>query len=497
MAELPSINRPWRLVLPQQLYTHLQRHLFPGDGDEHGAVIRAGLAETARGVHLLARDLHLATDGVDYIPGKRGYRMLKAGFIADRVAACGDEGLIYLAIHNHGGRDQVQFSSDDLRSHERGYPALLDIAKGMPVGGLVFAENAIAGDIWLPGETRVELAGASIVGGSLRLLRSTPVGRPIGLNPLYDRQARLFGDAGQYILTRAKVGIIGLGGAGSLLAEYLGRLGVGEFVLADPDRAEPSNLPRLTGASRLDAIAWLADETKPGWLRRLALRLARPKVVLARRNILLANPHAHVDAIFGDFLEPEIAAKFVDCDYLFLAADTMRARLLFNAIVHQYLIPGVQVGAKVQVDPTSGNVLDAYSVVRPVTSESGCLLCNKLINSATLQEESISESDRKRQRYIDEPEIVAPSVITLNAVAVSHAANDFLFYMTGLRDPAAPAAYLRVQPQCRRTWLDEPRKSPACLECGANSKSRLARGGSRRLPVIEKTNGKTHHGTRE
>ena len=26
---------------------------------------------------------------------------------------------------------------------------------------------------------------------------------------------------------------------------------------------------------------------------------------------------------------------FVDCDYLFLAADTMRARLLFNAVVHQ------------------------------------------------------------------------------------------------------------------------------------------------------------------
>ena len=40
----------------------------------------------------------------------------------------------------------------------------------------------------------------------------------------------------------------------------------------------------------------------------------------------------------------------MDCDYLFLAADTMRARLLFNAIVHQYLVPGVQVGAKVHED---------------------------------------------------------------------------------------------------------------------------------------------------
>jgi molybdopterin/thiamine biosynthesis adenylyltransferase len=484
MAKLSFVNRPWRLILPQKLYSCLHHHLFPGDGDEHGAVIAAGFTETARGVRLLARDLHLAVDGTDYVPGKRGYRMLKAGFIADRIAVCRNERLIYLALHNHAGRDHVQFSSDDRRSHERGYPALLDITNGMPVGALVFAENAIAGDIWLPGKDRVELAGASIVGGSFRLLTSTPSASPIGRNLLYDRQARLFGDAGQDILRRAKIGIIGLGGAGSLLAEYLGRLGVGEFVLVDPERAELSNLPRLTAASRFDAMTWLVDETNPKWLRRFAMRLARPKVLLARRNILRANRHARVDAVFGNFLEEDIAAKFIDCDYLFLAADTMRARLLFNAIVHQYLIPGVQVGAKVRVDPANGEVLDAYSVVRPVTSETGCLLCNNLINSAKLQEESISNRERKRQRYVDEPEIVAPSVITLNAVAVSHAANDFLFYMTGLRDPLTPSAYLRVQPQSRRTWLDEPRRSAACPECGSNPNSRLARGDGRRLPTI-------------
>lgn len=338
----------------------------------------------------------------------------------------------------------------------------------------------------MPGERRVELTGASIVGGSLRVLTPSPRTRPVGRSVRYDRQARLFGDAGQDILARTKVGIIGLGGAGSLLAEYLGRLGVGAFVLADPDRAEPHNLPRLTAASGFDALVWLARENNPAWLRRFATRFAAPKVKLARRNIRRANREARVDAVFGNFLDPEIAAKFTDCDYLFLAADTMRARLLFNAIVHQYLIPGVQVGAKVRVDPASGDVLDAYSVVRPVTSESGCLLCNNLINSAKLQEESISEEERRRQRYVDEPEVVAPSVITLNAVAVAHAADDFLFYVTGLREPDVTLAYMRSQPKYRQTWLDEARRSPACPECGAHPKSRLARGDARRLPTLEK-----------
>ena len=147
------------------------------------------------------------------------------------------------------------FSEPDFRSHERGYPALSDIAQGQPVGALVFAESAVAGDIWLPGEKRVKLAGASIVGASLLQLAAVPRPRPPGRDAMYDRQARLFGDAGQDILRRTKVGIIGLGGAGSLLAEYLGRLGVGEFVLVDPDRAAVSNLPRLIAADRSDALS--------------------------------------------------------------------------------------------------------------------------------------------------------------------------------------------------------------------------------------------------
>lgn len=485
MAQVPSLNRPWRLVLPQGMYDELRAHLFPGDGDEHGAVIAAGIAESPRGVRLLARSLHLAVDGIDYVAGKRGYRMLRADFIAGRIAACRDERLVYLAIHNHGGSNRVGFSGDDLRSHERGYPALLDIASGMPVGALVFAPDAIAGDIWLPGESRIALAGATIVGASLHHLAPEPASPAARAAPGYDRQARLFGDAGQALLLQSKVGIIGLGGAGSLLAEYLGRLGVGELVLVDPERAEPTNLPRLTAATRLDAMLPWAGIAGPGWLRKAAGRFAQPKVSMARRNILRANPEAKVTAIFDNFLEANVAAQFLDCDYLFLAADTMRARLLFNAIVHQYLIPGVQVGAKVQVNPESGEVLDVFSVIRPVTPGSGCLLCNKLINSAKLQQESISAEDRERQRYVDEPGVVAPSVITLNATAVSLAANDFLFYVTGLRDAAAPMAYMRLQPQHRRVWLDEPRRSESCPECGPSSASRLARGDSRRLPAIE------------
>ncbi len=246
----------WSLRIPESLLDRLMAHLLPGDGDEHGAVIAAGMVETPRGVRLLARDVVLAQDGIDYVPGKRGYRMLTASFVTQNVLRCADERLVYLAVHCHGGHDTVGFSGDDFASHERGYPALLDITAGLPVGALVFASDAVAGDIWLPGGERVDITGAVVVGRPQHALYPAPPSRPVS-DATYDRQARLFGDRGQQILKGQKVGVIGAGGAGSLIVEYLARLGVGHLVVADPDRIELSNLPRVVGATRRDALALL------------------------------------------------------------------------------------------------------------------------------------------------------------------------------------------------------------------------------------------------
>ena len=163
MDEKPAM-KPWKLTIPWGLNQQLQEHLFPGDHDEHGAVILAGTCESERGLRLVARELHLAKDGVDYVPGKRGYRMLKAEFIQGLILRARDKRLAYLAIHNHGGTDTVGFSGPDMASHERGYPALLDIARGMPVGALVFARSAVAGDLWFPGSRRAPLSQAAIIG---------------------------------------------------------------------------------------------------------------------------------------------------------------------------------------------------------------------------------------------------------------------------------------------------------------------------------------------
>ena len=467
--------KSWRLTIPGGLYAELQTHLFPGDGDEHGAVILAGTCESDRGLRLVASELHLATDGVDYVPGNRGYRMLKAEFILSRILRARDRRLAYLAIHNHGGTHSVAFSSDDMASHERGYPALLDIARGMPVGALVFARSAVAGDLWLPDRVRAPLNYATVIGHRRRLLFPMPQAQTVAAG-MYDRQSRLFGDAGQQLLRRTRVGIVGLGGAGSILAELLARLGVGEFVLTDPDKADATNLPRLIAAQRRDAVA-------PSWLpRSIANRLRRPKVHLATRNIRRANPAARITAMARDFLQEDVASRFKDCDFLFLAADTMGARLLFNAIVHQYGIPGIQVGAKIPVSD-DGAVGNVFCVSRMVTPEQGCLWCNGLINPGRLQNEAVPDAAKRGYAYVDDPDVVAPSVVTVNAIACAHAADDFLFHMTGLKYDDAETGWFRWNSRRALAGYDMPRRDAGCVECSQNGNSHLGMADNGTLPT--------------
>ncbi len=441
-------------------YDRLMYHCFPGDKDEHGAVALAGIANSGSEPILTVRELHIAEEGTDYVEGKIGYRALAPEFIHRMITRARDERLVYLAIHNHFSDRYVDFSRIDLESHERGYPALLQIAKGMPVGALVCGRNSMQADLWMPDGGRRSLQKLSVVGRSIRSI--TPSHDPESETvETYDRQIRFLGKAGQRRLKGTKVGIIGLGGAGSLVVEYLARLGVGSFVLVDDDIVELSNLSRIVGTSVADAIG------------------KSTKMSIACRLILEANSHADIEALIDDVAKESIAKRLVGCDFLVLAADSMRARLVFNALVHQYLIPGVQIGAKISTDP-DGNILDLFSVNRPVRPSQGCLWCNELIDPTLLAKEAKSDQERKDQAYgVEEPN---PSVITLNAVAASHAVNDFLLDYLNLRGEM-PVRYEHLHFLNEKRMLVEPTTDTECTECG-REQLRFARGDTVDLPCL-------------
>jgi len=469
-------EEPWQLVIPASIWTLLADHLFPGDHDEHGAVLTAGIVRTERGTRLLARDLFLARDGNEFVPSPHAHRQLTAEFVNQRIRHCRDEQLAYLAIHNHGGSGSVAFSSVDLRSHERGYPALLDIARGQPVGALVIADGAVAGDIWTPDGRRREIGETVILSRNIRRLHPEAATAPAAHREIDDRQIRVYGAAGQAVLRRLKVGVIGAGGVGLPVASALARLGVGHIVAIDPDHVEPTNLPRLPESTRTDAMTFFDREGQPRWIRSLGRRFSAPKVKVARRSARRARKDILFEAIHGEVSDPIVARRLIDCDYLFLAADSHTARAEFNSLVHQYLIPGVQIGSKVELTPEQ-DVHGIYSIVRPVTPDSGCLWCNGLISPARITDELLPKHIREAQRYVPGADAPAPSVGTLNALGVAQATNHFLLAATGLlRKSTTDGDYRRLDTLTGRQITEIPRKDPDCIECGHGTGSLMARG---------------------
>ena len=327
------------------------------------------------------------------------------------------------------------------------------------MGALVFGQRAVAADIWLPDRSRRTLGTYRIIGQRVKRLYSQPLPASESL-PEHDRQVRMFGTAGQEILAGSKIAVVGLGGVGSLVAEYLARLGVGHLVLIDPDEIESTNLSRVVGATPVDV------ETK------------QLKTQIAVRHARELSTNATLDALAQDVVAHSVAQRLRDCDFIFLAADSMRARLVVNALAHQYLIPVTQMGAKVRPGPR-GVVEDAMAAVRQVRPGNGCLWCNGLIDPTQLAVEAKSDAERKDQAYgVHEPN---PSVITLNAVAAAHAVNEFLFDFLALRanDTEAPYRHFHFQKDSMQRVI--PRHDTACPECSR----RLALGDALELPVTQ------------
>jgi ThiF family len=448
----------WTATMLERDYADLHRHLFQRDRDEHAAFLYAGLVETDAGRRLLVRHVHPVADH-EFIPSDRGaYRQITPRAVARAALECDEMGLCLLWAHSHPrSGDRVGFSGDDLDAHRYGHPALIDMTHGRPVTGLVFGQRSVAGEVWMMDAEPARLESLRVVGRNLVTLRPEP--RTVGGAPdRFARQVLMFGREGQQILRELTVAVVGAGGGGSLLVEMLAHLGVGRIVIVDYDVVDESNLSRIVGATSDD--------------------VGRLKVGVARDLVTRVDPTIDVDAFYGDIAFTDDARRLRDADFAFLATDNILSRYAFNLLSHQYLIPGIQVGVKVTGD-VGGGIELIHVMARPVTLASACLDCAGAIPEAELAREQLSPEERRAQAYVDgalADEVEEPSVITLNSVATSLAATDFLLMATGLVPEGTALDASAYYPQQRELRARTAVKRPECRFCGEGEQSVLARG---------------------
>lgn len=444
-------------------FAALHQHLHREVRDEYGAIVLAGVSRREGKIVLLARELHLL-DETDFLPGVHGYRQFSARTVATFAGRAGNKELAYVAIHSHPHFGSTKLSADDLGSHKKLFPHLLDLTEGQPVCGIALSQDSADGELWQVDKKPLRLSLIRVIGKELLQLGPAAPAMPQAHSQThlrraekrFDRQARLFGDAGQEILRAMHVGVIGAGGGGSMITEQLAHLGIGHLTIIDYDIVKEHNLSRIVGAGPKDA------------------KKANKKIDVARRLISGIDPKIDCQVIDGDIAELEVANKLLDCDYLFLATDTTTSRLVLNAIVHRYLIPALQIGVKVETDEDQA-IIDIYLAVRPILPDYGCLQCHGLIDPMRLQMEQRTDEEQVAQNYLGDAEVIDPSVITLNGMTASYATNTLLFQATGLfeRDELP---HMLLFPRDYSTRFIRERKDPNCPFCSRSGLSSFAKG---------------------
>ncbi len=446
-------------------YQRLHDHLLRDDHDEHGALLLAGQQIRADGdIALTVREIYpLGAD--EFPPGQHGYRQFAPSALARIGNRASDEGLALVSIHSHPGADDYNgLSSDDLRAHERVFPHLLDITSAYAVAGVALGKRSAAGEIWRRDGSRVELDRVRVVGPNVIMLMPRPrIPAAAGLEAeRFDRQERLFGRAGQALLREAHVAVIGAGGGGSILIEQLAHLGVGEITAIDYDIVKRHNLSRIMGATEAD------------------VRAATKKVQVAARVVARIDPSIAFHAVDGDIADADVAEQLQYADYLLLATDTATARLVGNAIAQTFLIPLIQIGAKVETRK-DGAIEQIYTAVRPVLPRRGCLSCAGLIDSIALQREAASPQERADQNYLGDADVIDPSVTTLNAAAASGALNVLLMSVIGQADTALAEHRITLTRE-GTALVTQVVSDPVCRWCGTSSTSRYGRSDIKLLP---------------
>lgn len=316
-----------------------------------------------------------------------------------------------IEVHNHA-TGIAQFSTIDRDGLEQFIPYILDSLPGRPYGATVWTLSDVYGEYFETSARGNPVRSITTVGASFTQLNAGP-GKAV-LDPRFIRQESWLTSAGQAALGKLRIGIVGLGGTGSLVVQNLAYLGIQDFVLVDGDDAEESNMNRLVTASFAD--------------------METPKTILGRRLIRGINPKASVMALRADLRTLPVIALLKEVDVIFGCVDNDGARLVLNELCRAYYIPLFDLG--VGLDAEDGKVISAGGRVVSAIPEGPCLHCLGEIdqNEARYLLSSSKEQEvEHRLGYVEGLDVPAPAVISLNATIASIAVNEFTVFITGAR----------------------------------------------------------------
>jgi molybdopterin/thiamine biosynthesis adenylyltransferase len=288
-------------------------------------------------------------------------------------------------LHSHPGPGWQDMSPDDVVA-EQGHAAATFGATGLPLVGLTTGSDGTwSGRFWEREGPRQYgrrwCRNVRTVDQQLSVDFADALAPPPAATPELERTLHAWGARAQGRLARLRVGVVGVGSVGAIVAEALARTGLQHVVLIDFDRVETRNLDRLLHATRADART-----------RRLKVDVAGD----ALDQHAAANPFCAERVPLGIHEVPGYEAA-LDCDALFSGVDRPWPRHILNLIAYAHAIPVVDGGIFVRRS-AKANLIGADWRAHTVGPQRRCLAC------IGQYDPGLVEADR--QGLLDDPKYI-------------------------------------------------------------------------------------------
>jgi hypothetical protein len=334
-------------------------------------------------------------------------------------------------VHNHFGPGWQALSRDDARTESEYLAPVAYASRKLPLLGLTIAgDGFLSGRLWEVGRgnkaIKQDIDLIRVVGERFLSFRRPCSARTIRKANNRIATLSVWGEERQVLLESLRIGIVGLGSVGSLVAESLARMGARSFVLIDDDRLEERNLDRTIGAYGLDAF------------------FHRFKVSIAGRNIrrsATAKP-LHITKVRAKVQEKRALKALLDCDFVFSCVDRHLPRYVLNHLAYSHLIPVIDGGIHIGLPYKDKPSLDISWRIHLVAPGRPCLEC--------LGGYEYGKVGLERDGLIDDPRYIngAPNikreydarenVFCFSMSCASHEVTQFLGY--ALDEPAVSTA---------------------------------------------------------
>ncbi len=267
-------------------------------------------------------------------------------------------------LHSHPGNGWQEMSSDDIKAEHKIAGATLGLTE-LPLIGLTVGHDGVwSGRFWThlrkKEYERHWCNSVRVVGNQLKVSFAEHLVPKPNFRELFKRTVTVWGEENHSILARLRIGIVGLGSVGSMVAENLARMGFQNFVLLDFDEVQAHNLDRLLGAT-IDDLGKLKIDVAEREIQKSA----------TAENILIQK-------IPFSIAEKEGYQAALDCDVLFSCVDRPRPRYILNHFAYSHLIPVIDGGIAVRFKKSNFSGVDWQ--LQTVGPTRPCLNCLGVFN---------------------------------------------------------------------------------------------------------------------